>query len=382
MILGSDTIKIPHPPTRWRRIGRVMERDAAGGLDSSVVGDPCVVWDDEASAYRMFYFAQRHLNGAEVNGNGMAIAAADSRGRPGVWQKQGPLEYVNPEALGGDTHKPFIVMDPYRPNHAARIRGRFVLLTVTYRGRHKVIHRAWSSSLAGPWTVQAEPVVSRGHDADFDAYHVDSVTAYHFPDRDAVLLFYKGYPAVAQADQPASPFGSSNAVAVIRGDASKAEKLGPVLRPSATPGHWTGGLIAALQLLPATDGGWWGLINAGPTPPAPVDVEPVMREPAPSLGGWAYTPEAWPTRGWRVADEPIEWIDQLPPEAIAEGEGVNLWRHHALVTPDGRLYLYYNSGSYGQEQLYGRLADLPRPVSKWRPVVRCRTLPRRGVTVG
>ena len=46
-----------------------------------------------------------------------------------------------------------------------------------------------------------------------------------------------------------------------------------------------------------------------------------------------------------------------PTEALADGEGTNLWRQHALVLPDGRVAVYYNSGYYGQEQLYLKVSE-------------------------
>jgi hypothetical protein len=79
-----------------------------------------------------------------------------------------------------------------------------------------------------------------------------------------------------------------------------------------------------------------------------------MREPAPSLGGWAHTPEDWPVQGWHVSDHPIEWIDDIPREARLAGETVNLWRHHVVIVPDGTMYLFYNSGPYGQERMFVR----------------------------
>ncbi|HLG76996.1 MAG TPA: hypothetical protein VKX46_11320, partial [Ktedonobacteraceae bacterium] len=80
-------------------------------------------------------------------------------------------------------------------------------------------------------------------------------------------------------------------------------------------------------------------------------------EPPPSLGGFAYCDEEWPVQGWRWSDEPIEWVADIPEAAVAEGERVNQWRHHLLVLPDGQLALFYNSGSYGQEQLYLKLTQ-------------------------
>ncbi|MGE5549777.1 MAG: hypothetical protein ACM3ZC_04495 [Bacteroidota bacterium] len=80
-----------------------------------------------------------------------------------------------------------------------------------------------------------------------------------------------------------------------------------------------------------------------------------MREPAPSLGGWVYTAAEWPIGGWQVEDEPIVRIE-VPLAARRAGEDVNLWRHHLLVRPDGLIYLFYNSGKYGQERLFARRA--------------------------
>ena len=80
--------------------------------------------------------------------------------------------------------------------------------------------------------------------------------------------------------------------------------------------------------------------------------------PPPSLAGFAWCDETWPVRGWHWCDQPIEWADRLPAEAVANGEGVNMWRQHLLVLPDGRLALFYNSSPYGQEQLYMQWACL------------------------
>ena len=63
--------------------------------------------------------------------------------------------------------------------------------------------------------------------------------------------------------------------------------------------------------------------------------------------------------GWTWCPEPIESIEQIPPDAIRLGEGVNLWRQHLLALPDGRTGLFYNSGPYGQEQLYAKWASVP-----------------------
>jgi len=254
-------------------------------------------------------------------------------------------------------HKPWILTDPFHPNMATRIDGRYYLFTVSFKGIHKIIQMATSATLDGPWHVRAEPVIDLGPPDTFEGYHIDTPTAWWFADRGEILVFYMGYPSAAQADQPHSPFGSVDAVAVMKPDDPVARKLGPVLRPSALPGHWTTGWAGGLQIIPAHDGGWFAVINASPTPPAPVAENPYMREPAPSLGGWAYTAESWPVKGWQVADEPIERIEDVPDAARQAGEGTNFWRQHLLVLPDGRMLLYYNSGPYGSEQMFAKQAD-------------------------
>lgn len=358
-------LTLERPPESWERLGLVVGRGSPGEFDSGVTGDPCIVWDDQRGCYHMFYFAQKHVDGEEVNANGHAISRSKHAVGPGDWTKLGPLNYVNPGALCGDTHKPWVLMDPYRPNQAAMIDGMYRLFTVSFRGRNKVIQMATSGSLEGPWQVQAEPVVDIGAESAFDGYHADTITAYWFEERGEILLFYKGYPLLPQSDQPNSPYGGSNAVAVMRPSDRMARKLGKTLSPSSDPQHWTAGFVGGLQIFRAAQGGWYGILNASPTPPAPVEVEPDMREPAPSLGGWAYTPEEWPVAGWQVADEPIEWIDDIPDEALKAGEGVNLWRHHILVLPDGRICLFYNTGAYGQERMFGRHVPASKSPGRW-----------------
>ena len=97
---------------------------------------------------------------------------------------------------------------------------------------------------------------------------------------------------------------------------------------------------------------WIGLANASPTAPNPADGARSREEPPPRLAGFAVCDEEYPTSGWRWRDEPIEWVEDLPPAAIASGEGVNMWRQNIVILEDGRVALFYNSGPYGQEQLY------------------------------
>lgn len=93
---------------------------------------------------------------------------------------------------------------------------------------------------------------------------------------------YKGYPAQPQPDTPFSPWGSRSAAAVMQPSASVARELGPVIQPASSARHWAHGWIGGLQLFAAKDG-WYGLVNASPTPPASIIEEPDFREPAPSL---------------------------------------------------------------------------------------------------
>jgi len=353
MDISSSSFSLRHKPIDWKRLGIALERGEPGSYDSSVTGDPCIVWDAEYECYRMFYFAQRHENGAEVNSNAHAIASSDDE-LPTNWRKLGPITYENPEHLLGDAHKPWILMDPFRPNIPAQIEGHFWLFMAVWHGSTKRIQVAKSSSLNGRWHVQAEPVIDLGAEHEFDSYHNDTVTAYWFADRNDILIFYKGYPAQPQIDQPYSPFGSSSAVAVMKPDGLKAQKLGKIIPPSDDVSHWLAGWIGGIQIFPAEKGGWYGLLNGSPTPPASIEDEPNMREPAPSQGGWAYTAEAWPISGWKPESEPIERIENIPAAAQKNGEGVNIWRHHAMVSAIGNLFLFYNTGSYGQERMFVR----------------------------
>ncbi len=342
------------PQVSWQHLGPALLRGGPGSPDESVTGDPCIVWDEKADAWRMFYFGQRHERGMEKNCVMQALSDGRDGVGPGQWRKCGPIEYVNPEALPGDAHKPYLLMDAHRPNHAAVVGGLYHLFVVIWQDGRKHVYRAKAPLLKGPWRFDAAPVITPGEGAAFDAYHQDTVTAFYFPERAGTLLYYKGYPLLPQADTPASPYGSRTAAAWLPDGQPVAEKLNQVLLPGDLS-TWYGGWTAGLQLIPADGGGWWALMNASPTPPAPVSQEPNMREPAPSLGGFAYTLEAFPVSGWHFSPEPITTIEALPPEAAAMGEGVNLWRHHLLFTK-GYAYLFYNSGSYGNEQMFVRRA--------------------------
>jgi hypothetical protein len=57
---------------------------------------------------------------------------------------------------------------------------------------------------------------------------------------------------------------------------------------------------------------------------------------------------------WRPDTEhsPFRRPEQLTQAERDAGLGVNFWRHHLLVTPKGQARIYFNSGPYGQEQMY------------------------------
>jgi hypothetical protein len=342
----------------WSHSGVILPRDPLGtGVGSQVIGDPCIVWDETLApqgGWRMVLFA-------DPPGCGQAICRTPLEVGPGHWKFLGPLSFTNPQAiLGGFTHKPFIIQDPQHPNHAARINGQYCLLTVSLLNERKVVQRAWAEHLAGPWTLEPDPIIAPGEPEAFDAKHTDTISGYYFAERREVLYTYKGYPLQPQP-WPTSPYGAARAAAVERVESGIVAKLGVILPPCPSPGHWASGWVGGLQVLPGASVGaahrWVGILNASPTAPDPANTAIWRDEPAPSLGGFAWSDEEWPVAGWQWALEPIEWIETLPPEALAAGEGVNLWRHHLLVLPDGRLALFYNSGPYGREQLYLKLAE-------------------------
>jgi len=329
---------------KWQRQGLVLCR-AADGMGSHVVGDPCIVWDDEYHTWRMFLFFS-------PPGCGDTLCEDPNRAGGGDWQAPQPLSFVNPEAIcSGYAHKPFIVQDPYRPNHAARIGGMFCLLIVSRVDGHKVVQQAWSASLAGPWKVDPAVLIPCGEAGEFDSKHVDAVTGFFFEDRQEILYFYMGYPDQPQ-DRNISPMGSAQGAALRSVSGTSVCKLGEILPPRQSPHHWASGWVGGLQLLPGKTHRWIALLNASPTAPVAADSNVFREEPPPSLGGFAYTDEEWPVSGWTYAPEPIEWIDRMPQEAFDTGEGFNFWRHNLLALHDGTLAVFYNSGYYGQEQLY------------------------------
>ncbi len=335
-------------PTEWRRCGLAVGRRQTDAGES-VAGDPCIVWDEEVNGWRMFLFYAPP---------GHAQAICRDPLAKGPWSLEGPLPFANPEAvLGGHTHKPYVVMDAHHPNRAARIGGRYGLVTVSHLEGHKLIQQAWAERLCGPWTLVDSPLIGLGARGEFDAKHADAVSGFYFPERNEILYFYMGYPETAQPRR-VSPLGSAQGAAIQRLGEPQAEKIGIVLPPCELPGHWARGWVGGLQLLPGRQHRWIGLANASPTAPLASDTSVHREEPPPSLGGFAHCDEEFPIGEWAWHPEPIEWIDDIPETAIAAGEGVNLWRHHLLTLGDRQLALFYNSGPYGREQLYEKRALL------------------------
>lgn len=350
--MSTDTGPLPatvaiDPPAGWERLGGLLRRQAAGA-GSEVVGDPAIVWDPDLPGWRMFLFFA-------PPGHGQSVApCARPAAPPTRWSAPEPLVFANPERLlGGMIHKPVVVVDATHPNRAACIGGRYCLLGIAMLGRHKVVQRAWAGRLAGPWELEAEALIPHGEADAFDGKHADAVNGLWFAERGEILYTYMGYPDRPQP-RAGSPWGNAQGMAVSRG-AGPARKLGEVLPPHPAPGHWAAGWVGGMQIMPGRSHRWTALLNASPTPPRPDDGSVAREEPPPSLGGFAVCDQAWPVSGWRWCDRPIVAIGAIGPAAAADGEGVNFWRHHLLVAPGGTA-VYYNSGSYGQEQLYGRVA--------------------------
>jgi hypothetical protein len=327
-------------PTQWKRNGLLVSH-ADIGDGTEVVGDPCIVWDETLQTWRMFLFIQ-------PGGNGQAIFQVSSDNQRGNWQYLGPIEIIG--AIG---HKPFIVMNPYKPNQAAVINGRYCLLIVSFLGTSKVVQQAWATTLAGPWEIETNPLIPLGDADDFDAKHIDAVSGYYFPERDEILYFYMGYPLHPQP-HVVSPYGSALGAAIMDVKTGAIRKLGVILQPSEIHGHWASGYIGGMQLLPGSKNRWIGLINASPTPPSPEIADIWREEPPPSLGGFAYCDALFPITDWHLLPEPIEYIENIPEEAQQWGERTNLWRQHLWIQPNGDLVLVYNSGPFGNEQLFSK----------------------------
>lgn len=339
---------------KWKIDSRcVLPRGPKGDFDSQVVGDPCIVWDDEVGTWRMFYFASSYGDrGATIAlAAGMALSKSAEDIQPGEWRKVGQVPLTNPEDLyeGRPGHKWWVVMNGRVCNRAARINGRYWALFVSTGP--KVIEVASATRLAGPWTLAREPILIPGTESTApDGKHCDTPTAYWFDDLGKVLIFYKAYPLHSQPLQPGSPFGSSSVVAWWHPGERRAQKGRQILIPGSG-GAWNRGWIGGVQLLhDGKTGGWYALMNGSPTPPE----DKSNREPAPSLGGWAICDDRMPDRGWRVDTKhsPLLRPDSLSPEELSAGLGVNFWRHHLLLARGGQARIFFNSGKYGTEQMY------------------------------
>lgn len=344
------------PLYNYRPLGRPFMRGKSGEFDHQVTADPCIVWDEERQRWLMYYFAEAGGIGKFKLNSGMAISKSATRVGADDWEKLGKAQFSNPEALlENSPHKPWIMMDPYRPNYPAKVNGKYYLFFVSLIGRLRCIQYAESESLYGPWHAHPVPIIAPDELDAFDGYWCDTITAYWFVEEEKILLYYKGYPQYPQKDQVRSPLGSSLASAYMRIGDLKATKLGKIIAPSNVPSSWYAGWVSSLQIIPARKGGWWGLTIASPTPPASLQGQPYMREPCPSMGGWAYCPNEFPDGNWTMEDRPICWVNELPEEAFNMNERVHLFRHHLLILDENQYYLYYNSGAYSDERLFAHV---------------------------
>ena len=354
----GETFSLMEIPERWTRLGKILERGKPGDFDSCVTGDPCIVWNPERQCYHMFYFAQMKIDGVEHNRNGHAIADNPIAENLRNWKKLGEIEFTNYEdMLGKNTHKPWILMDPYKPNVAKKWKGYYWLYTSTFASGRKIVQAAYCKTLEGPWTIEPSLNIQPGDEHAPDGLHVDAPTAYYFEEREKILVFYMGYPLKPQGDTEWTPYGSRSLTVEIDAVSGKIRKTGTALYPSGNRGSWTSGYIGGLQIIKAQRGGWYALINASPTPPLSLEDECDMREPAPSLGGFAFTEAEYPNNGWEAAQEPLEHEIDIPENARKEGEGVNMWRHHLFVLPSDDLVCIYNTGDYGSEQMFAKFCE-------------------------
>ena len=335
----------------------VLTRSGGNAFDSHVVGDPCIVWDDEIDTWRMFYFAMgRAEDGEELLSAGMAKSKSAEEIGPGDWEKLGQVKITNPEDFTYETgwHKWWVIMDAYQPNRAAKIGEKYwSIFTCTTPneegGKNKFMQVASADQLKGPWTVIEQPVLSPDEDW-FDGLHCDTPTAYWLEDQSRVAIFYKAYPKYAQPEQKESAFGSGTVLAYWHPGEVEAEKVKILQRPGQS-NAWNQGWMSTPQVFyDAANEQWYGLINGSPT--APEDES--HREPAPSLGGWVVSGPEGLESNWSpdTVNSPFLYPKDLDQKERDAGLGVNFWRHHLLVTPEGRARIFFNSGQYGTEQMY------------------------------
>ena len=341
----------------WRLDPRcVLPRGPEGSIDSRIAGDPCIVWDEHLGKWRMFYFSS-----GQGAGTGLALSAGSEKIGSGDWEKIGAPKLENRDALLDQKvwHKWWVVMDIHQPNRAARIDGQYWALVVSVKrvqggSSQKNIQVAHAASLAGPWTVVKQPILSPTENY-LDGRHCDTPAAYWMPDKQRVAIFYKGYPLLSQEQQPGAAFGSGTILADWHPREAAARKVKIILRPGVND-TWLKGWISTPQLFfDARTRNWYGLINGSPTPPADVS----HREPSPSLGGWIVCDGENLEGPWRIdtTHSPFRTPEQLTRPELDAGLGENFWRHHLLVTPDGQARIYFNSGQYGHEQMYSLVAE-------------------------
>ena len=363
MLSNISKVSIKAIPSSWQRLGRVIPRGGRDEFDSDVTGDPCIVWDEERGCYHMFYFAQHKEGAVEHNRDGHAICPNPIVENIHAWKKLGAVRFIRDgKTVDINTHKPWILMDPFVPGKAARWNGYYWLFTASIRDGIKFIQAAYSLSLDGPWTIDESLDILPGLGGAPDGYHAEAPTAYYFQKEKKILVFYMGYPKREQAYSH-SPYGSSSMLAVIDSESRKIEKKGIILSPSEDKGNWSAGYVGGFQIMHGQNR-WYAVLNASPTPPCEVEKDKEMREPAPSLGGFAYSDEIFPDKGWHVFSRPLEYIEEIPEEAKKNGENVNMWRHHMLVLPEGKAVLLYNSGNYGTERMFGKIADIDIEIEK------------------
>ncbi len=342
----------------WKMDPRaVLTRSGGNAFDSHVVGDPCIVWDKEINTWRMFYFAMgRAEDGEELLSAGMAKSKSAEEIGPDDWEKLGQVQITNPQDFTYEIgwHKWWVIMDAYKPNRAAKIEGKYwSIFTCTTPnkegGNNKYMQVASAERLAGPWTVVKQPVLSPDENW-FDGLHCDTPTAYWLGDQNKVAIFYKAYPKYAQPEQKESAFGSGTVLAYWHPNQPEAKKVKILQRPGQSKA-WNQGWMSTPQVFyDASKKQWYGLINGSPTPP----VDESHREPAPSLGGWVVSGPEGLESDWSpdTVNSPFRYPKDLNQEELDGGIGVNFWRHHLLITPEGKARIFFNSGQYGTEQMY------------------------------
>ena len=138
------------PLYHFQVLGRAVERGKDGTFDHCVAGDPCIVWDNENERWLMYYFASGNEIGSQRLDIGMAVSNGKGGVGPGEWKKLGKAEFQNPGDVWQESpHKPWILMDPYEMNRAAKVDGTYRMFFSSKIGKNCVIQQARSESLYG-----------------------------------------------------------------------------------------------------------------------------------------------------------------------------------------------------------------------------------------